>query len=65
MTNSNMAKQILLEQYQLIEKKRVELKEKWCQLKNNKGDKEEIKRIGMRLTQLTLNQAHILINLEY
>jgi hypothetical protein len=52
--------------YKAIEKERVELKERYKYLTERnflikKEDKEEIKTIGRRLTQLTFNQCHILI----
>lgn len=59
-----MTKQLLLERYQTIEQERKLLKEAWCKLKDNKGDKKEIENIGRKLTELTYNQAHILIDLE-
>lgn len=55
----------LKQKYDKIEIKRKILKEKWLSLKKNHGDKEEIKNIGVELTKLTFNQAHILIELEH
>jgi len=60
-----MAKHQIQQLYQTIEGERKQLKEQWCHLKNNKGDKEEIKRIGTALTKLTLKQVHLLIDLEF
>jgi len=59
-----LTNQFLIETYRDIEKQRKELKAHWFWLKENGGDKEEIKIIGRKLTQLTLKQAHILIELE-
>lgn len=59
-----MTNQILKEKYSTIESKRAPLAKRYKFLKENKGDKEEIKKIGTELTKLTLNQVHILINLE-
>ena len=50
--------------YNQIEQERLRLKEKYVWLKDNHGDKDEIKKIGTELTRLTLNQAHIIIDLE-
>jgi len=60
-----MARQQLTEMYSRIEKQRKELKERWTFLKKTHGDKKEIKKLGHQLTKLTLNQAHILIDLEW
>lgn len=54
----------LTDKYNIIEQKRIKLKERWILLKNNRGDKEEIKRLGTELTKLTFNQVHMLIALE-
>lgn len=59
-----MSNQQLKDQYNRIEAERKVIKEQWCSLKNSKGDKETIKELGKKLTALTLNQAHILIDLE-
>lgn len=59
-----MTNQTLKNKYKSIEYERKELKQTWVLLKNTGGDKEEIKRIGTELTKLTLNQAHILRDLE-
>ena len=59
-----MSNQILIKRYNDIEAERIKLKEQWCQLKETHGDKDEIKYIGQKLTELTFNQAHILIDLE-
>lgn len=64
-TNNAMTKQLLLEKYNNIEVERKKLKETWVFLKENKGDKNEIRRIGTELTRLTLNQAHIIIGLMW
>lgn len=64
MSEDMIMKAELMERYRTIEKERSELKQVWCHLKEIKGDKNEIKRIGKRLTELTLNQAHIMIDLE-
>ena len=59
-----MVKQILLEKYNNIEKERQELKKQWIMLKESHGSKEEIAKIGRQITKLTINQVHILIDLE-
>jgi len=59
-----MVKQILLEKYNNIEKERQELKKQWIMLKESHGNKDEIAKIGRRITKLTINQVHILIDLE-
>ena len=43
---------------------RIELKQLWCDMKKAKDDPEAIKEVGRKLTELTLNQAHILIDVE-
>ncbi len=43
---------------------RIELKQLWCDMKKAHDNPEDIKEIGRRLTELTLNQAHILIDVE-
>lgn len=60
-----MARQQFIEKYERIEKQRSKLKERWTYLKKTHGDKKEIKELGQQLTKLTLNQAHILIDLEW
>ena len=60
-----MARQQLTEVYQIIERKRKELKERWVFLRENHGDKTEIEKIGHELTRLTFNQVHLLIDLEW
>jgi len=60
-----MARQQLIEIYERIEKQRKSLKEEWCFLKKTHGDKIEIKKLGQQLSKLTLNQIHILIDLEW
>lgn len=60
-----MARQQLTEIYKSLEKKRKELKNRWVFLRKTHGDKEEIKKLGYQLTKLTLNQVHILIDLEW
>jgi len=60
-----MARQQLTEIYERIERQRKSLKEEWCFLKKTRGDKKEIKEIGQQLSKLTLNQIHILIDLEW
>ena len=64
-TNNIMTRQLLLERYNNIEVERKKLKENWVFLKENRGDKDEIRRIGTQLTKLTLNQAHIIIGLTW
>lgn len=60
-----MAKQQLINIYKQIEKERKELKEQWVLLKKTHADPNEIRTLGKRLTKLTLNQVHILIDLEW
>jgi len=60
-----MAKQQMTELYKNIERKRRELKARWVFLRENHGDPNEIKALGHQLTKLTLNQVHILIDLEW
>jgi len=60
-----MAKQQLIRLYKTIEEERKFLKEKWCFLKEAHGDPKEIRLLGQRLSKLTLNQIHILIDLEW
>lgn len=60
-----MAKQQMSELYQIIEKKRKELKKRWVFLRENHGDKIEIENLGHELTKLTFNQCHLLIDLEW
>lgn len=59
-----MTNQVLIKRYNDIEAERIKLKERWINLQENKGSKDEIKQIGQKLTELTFNQAHILIDLE-
>lgn len=65
MINNGMSEQLLVEKYKFIENQRRELKETWKKLKKDKGDKREIERIGRELTKLTLNQCHIIIDLQW
>lgn len=59
-----MSNQVLIEQYNKIEAERIKLKQQWCTLNEIHGDEDKIKYIGQKLAELTLNQAHILIDLE-
>ena len=59
-----MAKQQLIEKYKFIEMQRKELKKLWIDMKNAGDNPEDIKEVGRKLTELTLNQAHILIDVE-
>ena len=59
-----MTKQLLIANYDEIEKKRKVLKALHCYLINTGGDPKHIKEIGKKLTALTLNQAWILVDLE-
>lgn len=59
-----MARKQLIQRYKLIEVERIELKQLWCDMKKAGDRPEDIKEIGRKLTELTLNQAHILIDVE-
>jgi len=60
-----MAKQQLINLYKQMERERKELKEQWILLKKTHANQTEIRTLGQRLTKLTLNQVHILIDLEW
>lgn len=59
-----LTKQLLISNYNDIEKERKILKAKYYDLKDNNGDPKQIKEIGTKLTALTFNQCWILVDLE-
>lgn len=60
----NVSKHQLLAEYNALEVERQKIKHAWCDLKNKKADNEQIKILGKKLTELTFNQAHIIIDMQ-
>lgn len=58
-----MPNQLLIQRYKELEVERVKLKEKWINL-GKKLNNEEAKNIHRKLSELTMTQAYILIDLE-
>ena len=50
--------------YEFIEMQRMELKQLLLDMKNSNEDPKDIKEVGRKLSELTLNQAFILIGIE-
>ncbi len=50
--------------YKMIELQRMELKQLCIDMVKSHDSPEDIKEVGRRLTELTFNQAHILIDVE-
>lgn len=50
--------------YKFIEIQRIELKQLWCDMEIAHDRPEDIKEVGRRLAELTLNQAHIMMSVE-